>query len=131
MRNGDTLPCGALSQPDGSVRWRVWGPKARRVELVLLSAEQRRSLPMTPEGGGYFTHTEANIHEGQRYAYRLDNGGERPDPARIASLAWTPIRTDGAKPCSRRCSASRPWIAAAHSIAWAGLSKATKKPSPA
>jgi maltooligosyltrehalose trehalohydrolase len=36
---------------------------------------------MTPTERGYFSHTAANVAEGQRYAYRLDGGPLRPDPA--------------------------------------------------
>jgi maltooligosyltrehalose trehalohydrolase len=32
------------------------------------------------EPAGYFSYREAGIEEGQRYAYRLDGGPERPDP---------------------------------------------------
>jgi maltooligosyltrehalose trehalohydrolase len=41
---------------------------------------------MRKEEGGAFVHTEAHVAEGQRYAYRLDNGPERPDPASL----WQP-----------------------------------------
>ncbi len=77
--------CGAIGLPDGSVRWRVWAPRARQVELVRIGG-RRRAVPMQREDVGYFVHTEANIAEGQRYAYRLDNGPERPDPASL----WQP-----------------------------------------
>lgn len=77
--------CGVLPETDGSVRWRVWAPKARQVELVL-SGPARRAVAMHSEGSGYFTHVEAGISEGQRYAYRLDNGPERPDPCTL----WQP-----------------------------------------
>ena len=36
---------------------------------------------MTPEGGGYFVHRESEAEEGLRYAYRLADGREYPDPA--------------------------------------------------
>jgi maltooligosyltrehalose trehalohydrolase len=78
--------CGAVGQPDGSVRWRVWVPKARRVELVLLDGGGRRTVDMQPDGGGFFVHAEGGVAEGQRYAYRLENGQERPDPASL----WQP-----------------------------------------
>ncbi len=35
---------------------------------------------MKPEPGGYFSHTETEIEEGQRYAFRIDRRPERPDP---------------------------------------------------
>jgi maltooligosyltrehalose trehalohydrolase len=77
-------PCGALTHPNGSVCWRVWAPNAGSAELVLHGArpdEGRRTIPMQSESGGYFAHAEPHIEEGQRYAYRLDGGPERPDPA--------------------------------------------------
>src|SRR5436305_1377796 len=86
MEGPATRRCGAIGLSDGSVRWRVWAPRAQRVELVLIDRGRRRPLPMRPEGGGYFTHTEPDVAEGQRYAYRLNNGPERPDPASL----WQP-----------------------------------------
>ena len=51
-------------------------------------------------------------------------------PTCVAPDAWTPMRTFGANPADRRCSASRRWIATAHASAWSGESNPTKKPSP-
>src|SRR5262245_62079255 len=73
--------CGAFSRADGSVFWQVWAPHAERVELVLISGQQRHVYEMTRHEHGYFRCTRANIAEGQRYAYRLNGGPERPDPA--------------------------------------------------
>jgi maltooligosyltrehalose trehalohydrolase len=58
----------------------VWAPRAERVELVLIDGSRRRVLPMRPEERGYFHGTLPDVAEGQRYAYRLNNGPERPDP---------------------------------------------------
>jgi maltooligosyltrehalose trehalohydrolase len=76
--------CGAVSRPDGSVRWRVWAPKAHQVELVLHDGDRRRTVAMQREERGFFHHTEANATEGQRYAYRLDDGPERSDPCSLS-----------------------------------------------
>jgi maltooligosyltrehalose trehalohydrolase len=95
--------CGALARPDGSTRWRVWAPKAGRVDLVLTDEGRRQVRPLEPEGRGYFGRTEANVLEGQRYAYRLDGGPERPDPASL----WQP---DGVhRPSAVVCPARFPW----------------------
>ena len=31
--------CGAIVQSDGSLRWRVWAPKADRVDVVLINGD--------------------------------------------------------------------------------------------
>jgi maltooligosyltrehalose trehalohydrolase len=41
---------------------------------------------MEPEQPGYFRHVEPHVPDGQRYAYRLDGGPERPDPCSL----WQP-----------------------------------------
>jgi len=71
--------CGAEPLPDGSVRWTLWAPRSRRVDLVLIG-DGRVERPMAALDRGYFTHTEPAVPDGQRYLYRLDTGKERPDP---------------------------------------------------
>ncbi len=83
--------CGALAQADNAVRWRVWAPRAHRVDLVLISDHRRRILPLEVEAPGYFHHTEPDVPEGQRYAYRLDGGPDRPDPCSL----WQPDGVGG------------------------------------
>src|SRR6185437_540639 len=60
--------------------------------LVLIDGEKRRIRPMEKEERGHFRHNEANVPEGQRYAYRLDGGPERPDPCSL----WQPDGVHGA-----------------------------------
>lgn len=81
MEYGGRPRCGALGLADGAVHWRVWAPRAERVELVLMTDEERGGYAMVREQRGYFSHTAAPIADGQRYAYRLNGGPERPDPA--------------------------------------------------
>ncbi|MBL8792386.1 MAG: malto-oligosyltrehalose trehalohydrolase [Planctomycetia bacterium] len=78
--------CGALPQADGSIRWRVWAPRANTVELVLLDGDRRRRLPMTAEPRGFFQTSAADVPDGQRYAFSLKGGPERPDPCSL----WQP-----------------------------------------
>jgi len=89
--DGPARRCGAVGDPDGSVRFRVWAPAARRVALVLIDGETRREVEMQPEAGGYFRHRESNLADGQRYAFRLDDGPGRPDPASL----WQPEGVHG------------------------------------
>jgi maltooligosyltrehalose trehalohydrolase len=81
-----TRRCGARAAPDGTVHWRVWAPRARQVELVLVDGDRRCVRPMAPEEKGYFRYAEAGVPDGQRYCYRLDGGPELPDPASL----WQP-----------------------------------------
>jgi len=86
-----TRRCGAMGLPDGSVCWRVWAPRARHIDLVLIDGDQRRSCRMAAEERGYFVHTAADVPEGQRYVFRLDGGPELPDPASL----WQPDGVHG------------------------------------
>ncbi|MCE5267193.1 MAG: malto-oligosyltrehalose trehalohydrolase [Planctomycetaceae bacterium] len=75
-------PVGATRQPDGSVLWRVWTPKASAVSLVIEDDNDRREFAMSPENDGHFVHrATVNAVETLRYGYRP--GGDRayPDPA--------------------------------------------------
>lgn len=74
-------PQGALRQADGSVLWRVWAPRAERVALVTWRDSQRREVEMIRDDWGYFTQRQPDVEDGLRYAFRLDDGPERPDPA--------------------------------------------------
>jgi maltooligosyltrehalose trehalohydrolase len=64
----------------------VWAPRAERAELVLIDGSQRRAHPMQREERGFFHVALPDVAEGQRYAYRLNNGPERPDPCSL----WQP-----------------------------------------
>jgi maltooligosyltrehalose trehalohydrolase len=91
--------CGALTRAGGSVCWRVWAPFAQSMELALYPEPgECRVLEMPSEPGGYFVHAEAGISDGQRYAFRINHGPERPDPMsrwqpegvhRPSAVVWT------------------------------------------
>jgi maltooligosyltrehalose trehalohydrolase len=72
---------GALRQADGSVLWRVWAPWSHSLSLITLDNEGRHETPMTDEGYGFCVARRENVAEGLRYAYRLEDGREYPDPA--------------------------------------------------
>ncbi len=90
---------------DGAVRWRVWAPRARTVDLVLFGGAAGRTIElgrscvsMSREDRGYFTCRLSDVPEGQRYAFRLDGGvpsGQgpaiRPDPCSL----WQPEGVHG------------------------------------
>ncbi|MGZ5553122.1 MAG: malto-oligosyltrehalose trehalohydrolase [Chthoniobacterales bacterium] len=78
-------PIGAEPMGDGRTHFRVWAPKAKRVDVVLEesaeSAAQRTFHPLEAEAGGYFSGI-APAKAGALYRFRLD-GAENfhPDPA--------------------------------------------------
>jgi maltooligosyltrehalose trehalohydrolase len=79
---------GALAG-NGSVRWRVWAPRAKRVDLVLLllsDGKQQRLMEMTKQEHGFFSCTVDSVAADQRYLYRLNGQHQRPDPASL----WQP-----------------------------------------
>ena len=67
---------GALYASDATT-FRVWAPKARRVELVL----DDRRVAMSAADDGYYTARVAGVEHGARYRYSLDGGEPLPDPA--------------------------------------------------
>jgi maltooligosyltrehalose trehalohydrolase len=66
--------------------WRVWAPRAKHVELVLFDRDGMRKIAMLRDESGHFSHTVADVPDGQRYAYRLNNDADRPDPCSL----WQP-----------------------------------------
>src|SRR4051794_9480533 len=82
---------GPVSEDGDSVRFRVWAPRAKRVDLVLLRDELRHAIPMTPEALGYHEVVAPDMPEGRRYAFSLDGGPDRADPASL----WQPDNVPG------------------------------------
>jgi len=76
-------PIGAELISENQAHFRVWGPKALEVEVVLENASEGKTqlCPLTAEPGGYFSGA-ANTGVGARYRFRV-NGAENcyPDPA--------------------------------------------------
>lgn len=72
-------PLGAVRAPDDTCSFLLWAPRAKTVDLVILSPDQR-TIPMQQGERGYFTASAENIPAGTLYLYRLDGNKERPDP---------------------------------------------------
>jgi maltooligosyltrehalose trehalohydrolase len=79
------MPFGASVLPGGGVRFRLWAPDARSVELVLSAqagaASQARGLDLAPLEGGWFETLVPEARDGTRYAFRVDGATVVPDPA--------------------------------------------------
>jgi maltooligosyltrehalose trehalohydrolase len=72
---------GAWLEPEG-VRFRVWAPERRSVELVLEGDGSRRVEPrLERDGEGYWQGFVPGLGSGALYRYLLDGEGPFPDPA--------------------------------------------------
>ena len=74
-------PQGPMRQPDGTIRWRLWAPLLDSLSLVTFADGERAETPASPEDFGYFSVERSGVEEGTRYAWRLPDGRELPDPA--------------------------------------------------
>jgi maltooligosyltrehalose trehalohydrolase len=74
------MPFGAQVLPDGRVRFRLWAPAARRVELVLESPPAR-ILPLEKGADGWVELVTGEAHAGSLYRFSLDGETLVPDPA--------------------------------------------------
>ncbi len=72
---------GAFLEPSNGFVFRVWAPKARRVDLIF-DHRPDRPLRLEPRPGGYYElMVDEPPEEGTRYRYRLDGEGLHSDPA--------------------------------------------------
>lgn len=71
---------GAVPLGGGRCRFRVWAPAARAVTLHLHGPADRL-LPMARADRGYFEAEVDDAPPGTAYTFRLDDGGDLPDPA--------------------------------------------------
>ena len=76
------MPFGAELTDDGSVRFRLWAPAARRVDVSLDDGKGvAQLLPMTRTEDGFFELVTDKARAGSLYRYRINGENEVPDPA--------------------------------------------------
>jgi malto-oligosyltrehalose trehalohydrolase len=77
------MPFGAELTATGEVRFRLWAPAARRVELMLCDANGAavHSAQMDSLPEGWFSLATGAAGPGSLYRYRIDGSHEVPDPA--------------------------------------------------
>jgi maltooligosyltrehalose trehalohydrolase len=76
-------PIGAELIAENQTHFRVWAPKADKVDVVLEDAREAKPkfFPMTAESGGYFS-CAASASSEARYRFRINGAGNfYPDPA--------------------------------------------------
>jgi malto-oligosyltrehalose trehalohydrolase len=76
------MPFGAEITDDGRVRFRLWAPGARRVDLSLQDGQGgAQILAMSSLEDGYYEIITDKAKAGSRYRYRINGENEVPDPA--------------------------------------------------
>ena len=80
MNTDNNIGLGASYLGRGRCRFRVWAPFAGRVEVHILSPNER-IVSMSGDPQGYQEAIVDDIEPGTLYRFRLDGEKERPDPA--------------------------------------------------
>jgi maltooligosyltrehalose trehalohydrolase len=76
------MPFGAEITDDGRVRFRLWAPAARRVDLCLDDGKGvAHILAMSSVADGYYEIITDEAKAGSLYRYRINGENEVPDPA--------------------------------------------------
>ena len=81
MNRRHNMPFGAHYRDDGNVRFRLWAPAARQVELCLESPKACKSIPLDRQDQGWFELITDAAKPGTLYRFRFDGAREIPDPA--------------------------------------------------
>src|SRR5438105_15899965 len=71
---------GACYLGAGRCRFRVWAPRAERIDVHVVGPGERL-VPLQARPRGYFEMLLEDVEPGTRYLYRLNGAVERPDPA--------------------------------------------------
>ena len=74
------MPFGA-EIANGAVRFALWAPKAKSVELCLEGETREDLQPMRRQGEGWHSLITSGARAGSRYRYRIDGEVLVPDPA--------------------------------------------------
>ncbi|MEP7066144.1 MAG: malto-oligosyltrehalose trehalohydrolase [Gemmatimonadota bacterium] len=77
---------------DGSTRFTVWAPMAHELSVRVRTGAAAGEHPLARDAHGVFTATVPGVRAGDDYAFRIDGGAERPDPA----SRWQPFGVHGA-----------------------------------
>ncbi len=79
MRRICSMPFGAEIREDGSVRFRLWAPKAQHVDVCI--EDSANSVPLLRTDRGWFELTTLKAGAGTQYRFQIDGGMRIPDPA--------------------------------------------------
>ena len=81
MKRSHSMPFGAEPCGQDRTRFRLWGPKADKVDVCLIEDSREICLPMTPANGGWFELCTDRARPGTHYKFQINGGQKVPDPA--------------------------------------------------
>jgi maltooligosyltrehalose trehalohydrolase len=81
MKRRHKMPFGAERREDGRVRFRLWAPAARQVELVLEGDKASKKIALEQREHGWFELVTDAAQPGSLYRFRIDGEKQVPDPA--------------------------------------------------
>jgi maltooligosyltrehalose trehalohydrolase len=81
MKRRHNMPFGAEFLEIGRVRFRLWAPAARQIELCLIDAKTSAWLPLEARDQGWFELVTDATKTGAQYRFRVDGATAVPDPA--------------------------------------------------
>lgn len=85
MKCNHSMPFGAELREDGSVRFRLWAPKAQYVDVWLQNSPRSdlgdQHFPLEKQGHGWFELTTNSARAGTRYRFQIDGEIKVSDPA--------------------------------------------------
>ncbi|WP_221930967.1 malto-oligosyltrehalose trehalohydrolase [Telmatospirillum sp. J64-1] len=90
MKRRHHMPFGTRIEPDG-VRFYLWAPDAREMELCLYGPQGNRLRKMVKLADGFWECLAEEAHAGCRYSFRVDGDLHVPDPA----SRWQPEDVHG------------------------------------
>jgi maltooligosyltrehalose trehalohydrolase len=80
VKRRHNMPFGAECRDDGRVRFRLWAPAVRQVELCLATENGPTRLALDPSGQGWFELVTDAAKHGSQYFFRINHAKDVPDP---------------------------------------------------
>lgn len=81
MKRSHNMPFGAECRDDGSTRFRLWAPAAKRVEVSIGEKNTVIQIPLEPCADGWFELSTDAAKAGTRYSFGINGEQLVPDPA--------------------------------------------------
>ncbi len=81
MKRRHSMPFGAQLDPNGEVRFSLWGPRDESVNLWLEDDDCELCIPMKRSAPGWFELATDRAKAGSLYRFQIDGGVRVPDPA--------------------------------------------------